>query len=55
MVNYYQDMWVRRSHVLAPLAALTSKLAKWRWGSEEQEAFDKMKEIIGQETLLKKN
>ena len=52
MVNYYQDMWVRRSHVLAPLAALTSNLAKWRWGSEEQEAFDKMKEIIGQETML---
>ena len=36
MVNYYCDMWIRRSHVLAPLAALTSKTAKWKWGDEEQ-------------------
>ena len=52
MVNYYRDMWLRRSHVLAPLAALTSKTAKWKWGSEEQKAFDKMKQIIGRETML---
>jgi Reverse transcriptase (RNA-dependent DNA polymerase) len=28
MVNYYRDMWGKRSEILAPLASLTSKAAK---------------------------
>ena len=52
MVNYYRDMWIRQSHVLAPSAALTSKTTKWRWGPEEQKAFETMKRIIRKETML---
>jgi hypothetical protein len=52
MVNYYRDMWIRRSHTLAPLTALSSKTVKWQWTDVEQNAFDEMKKIISRETLL---
>ena len=52
LVNYYRDMWIRRSHVLAPLARLTSKTVKWEWGPEQSKAFNDMKRIISKETLL---
>jgi RNase H-like domain found in reverse transcriptase/Reverse transcriptase (RNA-dependent DNA polymerase)/Integrase zinc binding domain len=52
MVNYYRDMWIRRSHVLAPLNALTSKTSKWKWGDEEQQSFELIKRILGKEVLL---
>ena len=52
IVNYYRDMWIRRSEVLAPLSKLTSKTAKWQWTDTEQKAFETMKRIISRETLL---
>ncbi len=52
MINFYRDVWRRRSHTLAPLTKLVSKQAKWTWGEEQQKAFDDMKKIIGKETLL---
>ena len=53
MINYYRDMWIRRSDILAPLAKLTSKEAKWKWTEEHQNAFDTIKRIVSQETLLR--
>ena len=52
IINYYRDMWVRRSHVLAPLARLTSKTVKWQWGPKEAAAFKMAKRIIAKETIL---
>ena len=52
IINYYRDMWIRRSEVLAPLTGLTSKTAKWKWTSVEQNAFDTIKRIVSRETLL---
>ena len=52
VVNYYRDMWVRRSHVLAPLAHLTSNKVKWNWGPKQSAAFAMAKRIIAKETTL---
>ena len=45
-------MWIRRSEVLAPLMRLTSANVKFEWTDVEQMAFDKIKQIVGRETLL---
>ena len=52
MVNYYRDMWRRRSHILAPLTALSSKSIPWKWGAAEQAAFDEAKRVIAREAIL---
>jgi transposase InsO family protein len=52
MINYYRDMWRRRSHILAPLTALCSAKAKFIWHDKEQKAFEDIKAIISRETLL---
>ena len=53
IMNFYRDMWIRRSHVLAPLASLTSTKAKWSWGEKERNAFKLAKKIMSQETILR--
>jgi len=52
MVNYYRDMWIRRSDTLAPLTKLCSKTATWEWTEEQQKAFNDIKKIISREVLL---
>jgi RNase H-like domain found in reverse transcriptase len=52
IINYYRDMWVRRSHVLAPLASLTSNKAKWSWEPQQEIAFQTAKKIIAREVML---
>jgi hypothetical protein len=52
LVNYYRDMWGKRSETLAPLTALTSAKLKWKWTELEQNAFETMKRIMARETIL---
>ena len=42
MVNFYQDVWPRRSHILASLAKLSSTTGKINllWGKVQQQAFE---------------
>jgi hypothetical protein len=65
MVQYYRDMWARRSAMLAPLTDLVgecseikttkknkTKMKPWRWDRIHQQAFDNVKAAIAKEKVL---
>ena len=52
IINFYRDMWQKRSEILSPLTALTSKNVKYNWKEEHQNCFDSIKSVIGREVLL---
>ena len=53
MVNFYRDVWEKRSHILAPFSKLSSVKPKdWTWGREQENAFGKIKEILSEEAIL---
>lgn len=52
MINYYRDISLRRSHILAPLTALTSANAKFQWKQVHQDAFDTIKKALSRHTIL---
>ena len=52
IVNYYRDMWAKRSHLLHPITALTSNKVKFKWTDLEQKVFEDIKPAISQDTLL---
>ena len=52
MVNYYGKFLPNLSTTLAPLYQLLRKETPWRWGDEEQQAFDKVKEFLQSPNLL---
>ena len=54
MVNYYRDVWKSRSHILGPLKELASgkKNKKISWNDEREKAFQDIKRVVAQETVL---
>ena len=54
MVNFYRDVWPKRSHILAPLNKLSSKTGKthWQWTKIHQQAFEEAKEMLCKHAML---
>ena len=54
MVQYYRDLWLRRSHVLQPFTEISpgKKSKKIQWTPELESAFQAVKKMVCQETLL---
>ncbi len=51
-VNFYRDMFRKRSHILAPLTSQSGH-KKLKWSTECQEAFDKAKAMLAKEAFLR--
>ena len=54
MVQYYRDLWPKRSEILLPLTDLTkgAKQGPIVWTPQAENAFIEMKRIIARETIL---
>jgi hypothetical protein len=52
MINYYKDMWRKRSHLILPLAALSSKSVQFILTEQCQKSLEDIKKIVAQEVLL---
>ncbi len=65
MVQYYRDIWARRSHMLTPLTSLAgecsqtkstkakgTKKVPWHWDEVHQRAFDHVKATIAKNVVL---
>ena len=65
MVQYYRDLWVKHSNMLAPLTslvgecghtkvtrALKTRKVPWHWDEVHQKAFNDVKAVIAKDVAL---
>ena len=66
IIQYYRDLWARRTDLLAPLTDLVGECGstkaqrkskskipkKWYWDDEHQKAFDEIKKVIARDVIL---
>ena len=52
MVNYLSRFLPHMSRTIEPLRRLTNKGVEWSWGSEQDAAFRKIKELVTSDQIL---
>ena len=53
MMNFYRDLFLKRSHFLAPLNKLASKKGKdWYWGEAQQKGFELAEKMLTEHVTL---
>lgn len=52
LANFFRRFVRRFAHIAAPLHALTSNKAAWRWEQEHQEAFEALKKALAQAPVV---
>ena len=54
MVQYYRDLWPRRSHILEPFTALSAgkKGSEIKWNNALEAAFQEVKKMVSKSTML---
>ncbi|XP_015277779.1 PREDICTED: uncharacterized protein LOC107119720 [Gekko japonicus] len=52
LLNFYHTFLPHKASVAAPLHALLHKDVKWRWGPEQERAFEGVKALLSSEAVL---
>jgi hypothetical protein len=52
MIKFYRDLYPKRAEILAPLTNLCGQNKKFHWSDEQNTAFNKIKDLLMQETML---
>ena len=51
-IQFYGKFIPDLATVMEPLTCLTRKDTRWKWTSAEQDAFDKLKSMLNEDTIL---
>ena len=53
LVNYYKDMWPKRTHFLCPLTDVCTTRKKFVWTDLQEHAFQSIKRLVSEDVMLR--